>query len=157
MHLGAILLLTLSGLVLVVLLILLGQKGPRPMIRPLPAFQDLRDEVGRAAERGGTIHIALGSGRLNGEDAVSSLAGLQIVEALAGVAISYSVQPVITVGDSTLLPLVQDILRRAYERHGLTEQYDPGRVRFVAPSPVAYAAGAANVVATENVTTNVMV
>ncbi len=157
MHVGAILLLILSGLVLVMLLILLGQKGPRPTIRPLPAFQDLRDEVGRAAERGGTIHIALGGGRLNGEDAVSSLAGLQIVEALAGVAISYSVQPIITVGDSTLLPLVQDILRRAYERRDLTERYDPGRVRFVAPSPVAYAAGAANVVATENVTTNVMV
>ncbi len=156
MHIEAILLLTISGLVLVALLILRGRRGPRPTIRPLPAFQALRDETGRAAECGGTIHIALGSGGLNGEHAVSSLAGLQMVEALAGDAISYSVQPIITVGDPTLLPLAQDTLRRAYERHGLTERYDPGQVRFVAPSPVAYAAGAANVVTTEGVTVNVM-
>jgi len=156
MHIEAILLLTLSGLVLVALLILRGRRGPRPTIRPLPAFQDLRDETGRTAERGGTIHIALGSGGLNGEDAVSSLAGLQMVEALAGDAISCSVQPIITVGDPTLLPLAQDVLRRAYERRGLTERYNSDQVRFVAPSPVAYAAGAANVVAAEDVTTNVM-
>ncbi len=156
MHVGAILLLTISGLVLATLLILRGRRGPRPTIRPLPAFQELRDETGRAAECGGIIHIALGSGGLNSEDAVSSLAGLQIVEALASDAISYSIQPIITVGDPTLFSLAQDTLRRAYERHGLTERHDPGQVRFVAPSPVAYAAGAANVVAAEGVTVNVM-
>jgi len=155
-HVGAILLLALSGLVLIILLILRGRKGPSPPIRPLPAFQNLQDEVGRAAERGETIHIALGSGGLNGEDAVTSLAGLQVVEALADVAVSYNVPPIITVGDPTLLPLIQDLLRRAYERRGLLADYDSGRVRFVAPSPVAYAAGAANVVAAEGVTANVV-
>nr|HID15100.1 hypothetical protein [Anaerolineae bacterium] len=155
-HVGAILLLALSGLVLIPLLILRSRRGPRPEVRPLPAFQDLRDEVGRAAERGGTIHIALGSGGLNGEDAVTSLAGLQVVEALADAAVSYNVPPIITVGDPTLLPLAQDILRRAYERRGLAERYDPGRVRFVAPSPVPYAAGAAHIVAAEGVTTSVV-
>ena len=155
-HVGAILLLALSALVLIALLILRGRKGPRPTIRPLPAFQDLRDEIGHAAERGGTLHIALGSGGLNGEDAVTSLAGLQVVETLANVAISYNVPPIITVGNPTLLPLAQDLLRRAYERHGLAERYDPGRVHFIAPSPVAYASGAANVAAAESVTANVM-
>jgi len=53
-----------------------------------------------------------------------------------------------------LLPLAQDILRRAYERNGLIEMYNPSRVRFVAPSPIAYAAGAANVTTTENITAN---
>ncbi len=156
MNVGAILLLTLSGLVLVAMLILRGKKGPSPCVRPLPAFQDLRAQAGYAAESGGAIHIALGSGGLHGEDAVTSLAGLQVVEALADAAVSYSAPPIITVGDPTLLPLAQDILRRAYERRGLAELYDPGRVRFVAPSPVAYAAGAAYVATTENVTANMM-
>lgn len=152
MNVGAILLLAVSGLILMGLLILRGRKGPRPQVRPLPAFQDLVDETGYAAESGGAIHIALGSGGLNGEDAMMSLAGLQVVEALADMAVSYNTPPVITVGDPTLLPLAQDILRRAYERKGIAELYNPGSVRFVAPSPVAYAAGAAHVVATENVT-----
>jgi len=156
MDIGAILLLVLSGTVLVVLLILRGRKGPRPEIRPLSALQDLQRETGYAAESGGAIHIALGSGGLCGENAVTSLAGLQVVKALTDAAVSYHAPPIITVGDPTLLPLAQDILRRAYERNGLTELYNPGRVRFVAPSPIAYAAGAANVVTTENVTASVM-
>lgn len=155
MDVGAILLLVLSGFVLLVLLILRGRKGPAPQIRRLPAFQDVWDETGVAAESGGAIHIALGSGGLSGEDAVTSLAGLQVLESLADAAVSYT-SPIVTVGDPTLLPLAQDTLRRAYERNGLAALYDPGRVRFVAPSPVAYAAGAAHVVATENITASTM-
>jgi hypothetical protein len=155
MDVGAILLLVLSSFVLLVLLILRGRKGPAPQVRPLPAFQDLWDETGVAAESGGAIHIALGSGGLSGEDAVTSLAGLQVLESLADAAVSYT-PPIVTVGDPTLLPLAQDTLRRAYERNGLAALYDPGRVRFVAPSPVAYAAGAAHVVATESITASAM-
>ena len=156
MNVGAVLLLALSGLILVALLVLRGRSGPRPEMRSLPAFRDLSAQVGHAAESGGTIHIALGNGGLNGEDAATSLAGLQIVAALAESAVSYRTPPVITVGDPTLLPLAQDVLRRAYERHGLAELYDPGRVRFIAPSPVAYAAGAAHVVASEPCLASVM-
>jgi len=148
-------LLLLSLLVLLVVLILRGRKGPIPSVRPLPAFQDIRTEAGYAAESGGAVHIALGNGGLYGEDSVTSLAGLQVVESLADIAVSYGAPPIITVGDPTLLPLAQDVLRRAYERNGAAESYDPGKVRFVAPSPVAYAAGAANLVATGKVTANV--
>lgn len=155
MTIGAILLLILSGLVLVALLIL-RSKGPRPKMRTIPAF-DLRHETGFAAESGGTIHIALGSGGLSGDDTVTSLAAFQLVEALADAAVLYNSPPIITVGDPTLLPLAQDILRRAYERHGLIERYNPSQVRFIAPSPVAYAAGAASMAAAEDATTNVMI
>lgn len=152
----AISLLLLSGLVLVVLLILRGRKGTLPAARQLSAFQDLPGEIGYAAEGGGTIHMALGSGGLAGENAITSLAALQALDALADIAVLYNAPPIITVGDATLLPLAQDVMRRAYERHGLSKRYDPALVRFVAPSPVAYAAGAANVAAAEGVTTNVM-
>ena len=156
MDVGAILLLALSAVILLALAILRGRKGPRPKIRPLAAFQDLWDATGYAAETGGSIHIGLGSGGLNSEHAVTSLAGLQVVQSLADTAVSYNASPIITVGDPTLLPVAQDILRRAYERNGRGKMYHPDRVRFVAPSPVAYAAGAAHVVATEDVTTNVV-
>jgi len=137
---------------------LLRKRGkPLPALRPLPAFQDLRDEVKRVAESGKTIHIALGSGGLSSADAVTSLAALQVVEALADAVVAYDVPLIITVGDSTLLPLAQDALRRAYERRDLAELYKPSLVRFIAPMPVAYAAGAAYEIALEDVMTNVMV
>ncbi|MBN1810697.1 MAG: hypothetical protein JXA14_02560 [Anaerolineae bacterium] len=126
-------------------------------IRPLTSFQDLRSETGRAAEGGGTIHIAIGNGGLIGEDTVTSLAALEVVEELADTAVLYNAPPIITVGDPTLLPLAQDILRRAYERHDLVKRYNPDQVRFVAPSPVAYAAGAANIVMTEDVMSNAII
>lgn len=126
-------------------------------IRPLASFQDLRSETGRAAEGGGTIHIAIGNGGLIGEDTITSLAALEVVEELADTAVLYNAPPIITVGDPTLLPLAQDILRRAYERHGLVKRYNPDQVRFVAPSPMAYAAGAANIVMTEDVMSNAMI
>jgi len=151
-----ILLLFISIVVLGAMLILRGKKGPSPLVRPLPAFQDIRAETGYAAESGGAIHIALGSGALYGGDAVTSLAALQIAEALANTAISYDTPPIITVGDPTLLPLAEDTLRRVYERNGIIELYDSSKVRFIAHSPVAYAAGAGNVVATEDVTANIM-
>jgi hypothetical protein len=155
---GAFLFLSLSFSILLALLILRARKGPLPETRPLPALQDLRDKMKKAAERGGVFHIALGSGGLGGEDTVTSLAGLQAVEALADAAVAYEVPPVVTVGDPTLLPLVQDVLRRVYERRGLEAMYRSSQARFVAPSPLAYAVGAANVVAAdEAVVTNVMV
>jgi len=156
----AVILLLLSFLLLTALLIIhrpsAAKMRLRPYMRPLSAFRSLHAETGYAAESGGAIHIALGSGGLHGTDAITSLAGLQVVESLVNAAVSYNAPPIITVGDPTLLPLAQDVLRRAYERSGREEMYDPGRVRFVAPSPVAYAAGAANVVATENVTASMM-
>jgi hypothetical protein len=145
-----------SLLVLLVMLVVRGKKWPGSAVRPLPAFQDLQSEVEYAAESGSAIHIALGSGGLYGEDAITSLAGLQVVESLIDIAVSYNAPPIVTVGDVTLLPLAQDILRRAYERNGIPEVYNPNHVRFVAPSPVAYAAGAAHTVAIEHVTSNVM-
>jgi hypothetical protein len=135
---------------------LLGRSS-RVRIRPLTSFQDLRSETGRAAEGGGTIHIAIGNGGLIGENAVTSMAALEVLEELADTAVLYNAPPIITVGDPTLLPLAQDILRRAYERHGLVRRYNLDQVRFVAPSPVAYAAGAASVVMTEDVMSNAMI
>jgi hypothetical protein len=132
-------------------------RSSRVRIRPLASFQDLRSETGRAAEGGGTIHIAIGNGGLIGEDTVTSLAALEVVEELADTAVLYNAPPIITVGDPTLLPLAQDVLRRAYERHDLVKRYNPDQVRFVAPSPVAYAAGAANIILTEDVMSNAMI
>ncbi len=152
---SAILLLALSVLVLAIVMILRGRKGPRPEMRQLLAFGNLESEIRCAAERGQPIHIALGSGGLTGPDAIISLAGMQVIEGIVDTTVSYKNPPVITVGDPTLLPLAQDLLRRAYERQQLMDLYDPGCVHFIAPSPMAYAAGAAHTIIAEDANTNI--
>ena len=156
MNVGAILLLILSLVIWLALVILHARKGPRPEIRPIPAFQRLSVEAGYAAESGGALHIALGDGGLYGSDSVLSLAALQVLSALADKAAAYKSPPTVTVGDPTLLPLAQDIIRRAYERNGLLDFYDPDAVRFVAPSSLGYAAGAGHTVVSERITANVI-
>lgn len=147
-----------SALVLLVLLVARGREGVRSAeTRQLSAFRDLRRVVGESAEKGGAIHIALGGGGIAGEDAMVSLAGFQLLEALAADLVSYHIPTIISVGDPTLLPLAQDVLRRAYEMRGLPDSYDPNQVRFVAPSPVAYAAGAAQFLESEDVVASVII
>ncbi len=155
----------LAGAILVLgLLILIGaslvlrlRKKTQVSMRPIPAFQGLKIQAGYAAESGGGIHIALGNGSLYGEDAITSIAATQVLEALADEAADYNAPPIVTVGDPTILPIAQDILRRAYERKGRLELYNAGQVRFVAPSPVGYAAGAADIADNETVTATIMI
>lgn len=154
MEVEAIVLLLLSGLVLMMLLILRGRKGAAPSVRPLPAFQHMPREMEYAAESGTAVHIALGSGSLYENDALLSMAGVDVVTSLADAAVAFSAPPVITVGDPTLLPLAQDVLRRAYERHNRIEAYNPANVRFIAPTPLAYAAGAAQNAVIEGASAN---
>ena len=153
----AVLSLLVSTIVLIGVAFLRRRSEPEIRLREIPALSNLRDELGQAAETGKPLHIALGNGRIGSVDTLSSLAGLQVLEGLVDAAIAYDVAPIITVGDPTLLPLAQDVLRRAYERSQIPEFYDPGQVRFVAPSPLAYAAGAVPLGAPEEVTVNATV
>jgi len=147
---GAIFFLLLGALLLVALTILYRRKEARPQVRELVGLRGLKGEIERAAESGRPIHVALGNGALSSGDTITSLAGLQVLEGLVDATVAYNVAPVVTVGDPTLLPLAQDALRRAYRRRQALELYDPSQVRFVAPSPLAYAAGANPVGAAED-------
>lgn len=138
---GALLLL-LGAAALIVLATLRRRRATRVELRELAGLKGFEREVGRAAESGRPIHVALGSGSLSSGDTITSLAALQVLEGMVDASVAYDVTPVVTVGDPTLLPLAQDTLRRAYERRHALGLYDPSQVRFVAPSPVAYAAGA---------------
>jgi hypothetical protein len=147
-HLGSLLLLVVAFLLLV-MLTAQARAGRAPNIRPLPTFDELSTDLGRAAESGSPIHVTIGSGGLNGRHGLTSLAALQVLEGLVDEAVAYGTPPVVTVGDPTLLPLAEDVIRRAFVRRGILERYDPTTVRFVTDQPIVYAAGAADFIAHE--------
>lgn len=133
-----------------------ARRGREPDARSLPAFDELSSELGKAAEAGVPIHFGLGTGGIGGDQTLTSLAGLEVLEGIADAAVAYGVPPVVTVGDPTLLPLAQDVLRRAYLRAGIPNQYSPAAVRFIAPSPPAYALGVRDIVRRDQVRANVL-
>ncbi len=137
------LLLAVLALLFLLLFTMQGRKKRRPLVRPLPAFEETAAAIGHSAESGTSVHFALGSGRLGTARSLSSIAAMESLEGLVDAAVAYETPPVVTVGDPTLLPIAEDILRRAYVRRGIPERYNPTLVRYIADQPVVYAAGAA--------------
>jgi hypothetical protein len=149
-HLAALLLL-IFALLLLLLQAARIRAGRRPQMRSLPTFSDLPTILGQSAESGHPLHFTIGPGRLGGDRTLASLAALEILEGLTDAAVAYGRPPVVTVGEPTLLPLAEDVLRRSYIRQGIPERYDPTAVRFVSAQPVVYGVGAAEVTAHEGV------
>jgi uncharacterized protein DUF6754 len=133
----------------------------RLSLRPIVAYDALKDLLARAAEAGQPIHISIGTAGVGQASTADTTAGLYALEYLADRAAVSAIPPIVTVGDPTALPLAQDQLRRAYQRQGYPEEYDPRQVRFIAPSlndnAVAYSAGVMDLLAHERVMANVVI
>ncbi len=114
------------------------KRGERITLRPIQAYAALKDLLARAAEAGQPIHLSLGTGGIGDEAAADTVAGLHVLEFLAERSVISANPPIVTVANPTVLPIAQDLLRRAYARQGYPDSYDGKRVRFVAPDPAVY-------------------
>ncbi len=126
-------------------------------LRPLPGMKKLLEAVGRSAETGQPLHVSVGVEGVGGAATAETWAGLTLLDYLADEAAASDTPLIITVSDPTVLPLAQDMLQRAYVRHGNPDGYDPTRVHFIAPQPLAYAAGVTGLLVRESLSGNVMV
>lgn len=156
----------LAALMLVVLLVFLFfllfadkrvRFGFRPTLRPLPGFALLDGFAGQAVETGRTLHVSMGTRGIGGASTADTMAGLMALERLAEQAVATGLKLVITVSDPSLLPIAQDTLRRAYERRGYPQGYNPEHLRYIAPDAIAYAAGVMRILEREDVVANAMI
>ena len=131
--------------------------GRTGSLRHIPGLETLPGSVGRSAETGQPLHVSVGVEGVGGLATAETWAGLTLLTQLADEAASCDTPLIVTVADPTVLPVAQDILRRAYVRQGNPDGYDPTQVRFIAPVPMAYAAGVAGILEREPLTGNVMV
>jgi hypothetical protein len=131
--------------------------GKAGKLRSLPALEKLPDQVGRSAETAQTLHVSVGVSGVGGTTTAETWAGLTVLSTLADQAAAYGIPLVVTVADPTALPLAQDVVRRAFIRHGNPDGYEPTQVRFIAPEPVAYAAGVMGLLNREPLAESVMI
>lgn len=129
------------------------RRGPKDTVAP--AFHQFSDEVGRVAEEGAAIHVALGNSDFLGQQGMVSIAALQGLSGLMNLAAAYDTPPFITVGDPTLYLLTDHQLRDAYVRLANIQNYKPGFVRYLPAAPVLYAAMAATLTYDEAIGTNI--
>jgi len=133
-----------------------ARAGRPSSLRAIPGYTLLKELLGRALETGQSLHLSMGTAGIGGRATAETLAGLAVLEYLVKQPAVGHVSPLVTVADPTLLPVAQDVARRG-QGEGGAEAHDPARVRFIAPQPVAYAAGVMGFLEGENLAANVMI
>jgi hypothetical protein len=141
----------------VLLFLMLRARAGKARVRPLAGMAELEGSVALSAETGQPIHVSVGVAGVGGTFTAETWAGLTLLNQMADEAAACNTPLIVTVADATVLPIAQDILRRAYVRQGNPEGYDPTQVRFIAPFPAAYAAGVMGLLQREPLSANVMV
>lgn len=132
---------------------ILRRKSP-PSLRDIPAYNRLRNAIGRVVEDGSRLHVSLGRSAMVTQQSASALAGLALLDRLAELTSGGDKPPIATTGDATLALLAQSILQGAAETSG--QNYDPSAGRLTGLTPFAYAAGAIPSIKDENVSATVL-
>ncbi len=148
--------LIIVGILLMLIFWVLARRGYRPSLRPLGGYALFEQQIGQAIESGGRVHISVGPNSVIGEDAGTTLAALAMLDLAAQSAIISDLPPVATTGDATSLPVVSDVIRRAYERQRMSEKFRAASARLVALDATALAAGMTSIIPDEEVRTNIL-
>ncbi len=114
------------------------KRGMTATLRTIPGFTALKGLLAQAAEAGQPVHLSLGIAGVGDQNTADTTAGLLILDYIAERAAISASPPIVTLANPTALPVAQDLLRRAYRRHGYPEEFDPNRARFIAPDPNLY-------------------
>lgn len=149
-------------LVLGVLLFLLTRSvsaGRTAVLRPLPSYQGLAGQIGRAIESGRQLHLTLGQASLVGNANPTSVSAVAVLDHLAKDGSANGTPPLVTVGEGTLLPLAQGSLQHSLAQAGRSGDFDLSLTQFVAhdTDPFAYSAGVAALLQQQRVASNIMV
>lgn len=128
-------------------------------LRTIPAYAELPLRVGEAIEANRPVHISLGSASLGSGNTLLALASAELFYQTAQRAAIGAVPPILTVSDTTAIPLAQDMLRRAYRARNLLDNYPRGSVRWfpAGPRSLAFAAALTATLADDRVASNVLV
>jgi hypothetical protein len=154
----------MEGLVILLVILTLiylfaarARAGKSYVLRRIEGFEAIRQAVGQAAELGKPIHMSLGTGGIGKSNTLETFAGLNALEYLAQQAALCNTPLIVNVADPTSLPAAQAAIFRAYAQAGYPEEYNANKVRFLAPDPVAYAAGVMSTLEQEKLAANIMI
>jgi hypothetical protein len=147
----------LSFLAVLLVFITRVRAGYRPGLRHIPAFEAIKGFTGRAIEAGRSLHLGLGIGSVANQTTADTLAGLFVLDYLARQGAVTGIPPTVSMADPTTMLLAQNVLRVAHQNdpQGVEAAYH--NVRWIAPQPVAYAAGVMALLSIDEVEANVMV
>jgi hypothetical protein len=110
-------------LVMVVNVIYSRRRRQAFTLRTIPAYATLVPTIGASIEANHPMHLSYGSAGLGGSNTVLALASSELFYQVARQAAIGDASPILTVSDSSAIPLAQDTLRRAYAAQGLLTRH----------------------------------
>jgi hypothetical protein len=125
-------------------------------LRHIPGFGSLGMAIERAVEAGERVHLSLGTGSILRHDAGAAFVGLAMLRRIAEATTMSDRPAVVTSADGATTLLAQDTLQASYRRMGAADRYHPTSARMLGPSPLSYIAGIPTLLATEDVSVQVM-
>jgi hypothetical protein len=143
----ATLLLLVIALIVAILTLLHHERvrtGKRVVsLRPLAALDILRRATAFGAETGRAVHLSPGAGSIGGRASTAeTIAGLLAVERVVTEAAVNGAAVLASSGDATTHLALRGVMRQAYQRAGLGQDYNPANVSLLAHrDPMAYASG----------------
>jgi hypothetical protein len=87
----------------------------RTAFRTIPAYAALPDYIAFTIEANRPLHLSFGSTGLSGQNTLLTLASAELFYQIGQRAAIGDVSPVITMSNSSALPVGQDVLRRAWQ------------------------------------------
>jgi hypothetical protein len=122
--------------IFVISLLILGhiaraRRGKDIFVRRIPGLNEIEEAVGRAAEMGKPLLFHPGTGQVQ---EIGTLAALGVLGHVARQSARMGLQLIVTTFNPVMVPVVEGIVKQAYEDEGQGELYDPGNVRFLAAS-----------------------
>lgn len=127
-------------------------------LRPMSAYHLLPTFVGKSIESGQPIHLSFGSATIGDNQTLLSLAGAEFFFHIIQESAMGDAMPIITAASPSLVPLGQDVLRRAYNQRGLVNVWRSSAMRWY-PSgsrSLAYAAAISAMMSDDRVSSNVL-
>lgn len=100
-------------------------------IRPIPGLEAIEECVGRATEMGRPVHFSPGLGDIVSTSVPDTLAALQILSYVTGVAARYDAQFLVTIRMPNVYPLAVETVRQGYTAANKADQFKDNTVRYI--------------------------
>ncbi len=150
----------LSLIMIAVSLLTIGIVRRRPyIIRTILAFEYMKSFVGLSVESNQPLHLSIGSVGLGGESTLLAIASAELAYHMTRRTAIGDVSPILSLSETSALPLGMDTLRRAYVARGLDERYRASAVHWypTGTRSLAFAAALTAIMSDENVSSNTLV
>lgn len=118
------------------------RRGSFPL-RHLAAYDSIPLIVGAAIEADRPVMVSFGSAGIGGSSTLLALASAELFYQVAQRAATGAVSPILTISDTTAIPLGYGTLRRAYASRGRLERFRGSGVRWYPSGPRSLAFAAA--------------